>query len=206
MIISLHYPKTAGTSFRQTLTSVYSESLHIYHSHRSLKDKDFYIKHNKSIVHGHLKIDDYRSMFPDAKIITWLRDPASRVLSYYNYCKYVREKPFSKNFGNRYKNFTDFINSPRMDRLSNEYNIYIGNYTLEDFLFIGIFERYLVDMFLLSKILNWKRYKIKHTNKSKNIENINLTNELRQIIYRKLPKEYELYKKVLGKNPEIWSL
>jgi len=200
MIISLHYPKTAGTSFRQTLKDVYSNNLYIHHTHESLKDKDYYTGNNIKIVHGHLKISDYKEMFPDANVIVWLRDPAARVLSYYNYCKYVREAPFSKNFGIRYPDFINFINSKRMDMLENEFNTYVDGYSYKDFYFIGITEKYPFDLHRLSKLLGWNRFKTHHINKSKNNENVNITDNMRQIIYKKLHKEYELYKITLINN------
>ena len=193
MIISLHYPKTAGTSFRQTLKDIYGKNLYIHHTHDSLKNKDYYIKNNIKIVHGHLKISDYKEMFPGADVIVWLRDPAARVLSYYNYCKYVREAPFSKNFGIRYPDFINFIDSKRMDMLENEFNTYIGDYSYKDFYFIGITEKYSFDLHRLSKLLGWNRFKTHNINKSKNNENIQITDDMRQIIYKKLHKEYELY-------------
>jgi len=194
MIISLHYPKTAGTSFRKTLIDVYGENLRIHHKQKYLKNKEFYIENNIKIVHGHFKISDYKEMFPDADVMVWLRDPAARVLSYYNYCKYVREAPFSSNFRIRHPNFINFINSNRMDILSNDYNNYIGDYSYKDFSFIGITERYSSDMQRLSKLLKWNHFKIYHINKTKNNENVKITNEMRQIIYSRLSKEYELYR------------
>ena len=194
MIISLHYPKTAGTSFRNTLKKVYGESLYIHHKSKYLKNKEFYIENNIKIIHGHFKISDYKERFPDAKVIVWLRDPATRVLSYYNFCKYVREAPFSANFGAMYPDFNSLINSDRMDRLVNEFNTYIGDYSYKDFYFIGITEKYSFDMQRLSKLLGWNKFKIFNVNKSQNKENVQITDEMRQIIYKKLHKEYELYK------------
>ena len=198
MIISLHYPKTAGTSFRRTLIDVYGDKLHIHHKKKYLKHKDFYIDKGIKIVHGHFKISSYKEMFPDANVIVWLRDPTMRVLSYYNYCKYIREAPFSANFRAKYRDFNSFINSSRMELLANDYSNYIGDYS--DFAFIGIMERYSSDMQRLSELLGWKGFKIYRVNKSQNKENVQITDEMRQIIYGKLHEEYRFYRHSICKQ------
>ena len=200
MIISLHYPKTAGTSFRDTLKGVYRDRLYIHHTHKSLMNKDFYLDNGIEVVHGHLLLSDYLKLFPDAKIITWMRDPAARALSYYNYCKYKRENPFSKNFGNRYKTFDAFMNSKRIDLVANDYNLYIGDYKLNDFYFIGIVENYNRDLKILSRLLNWGKYKTLNTNKSPNREGVILSENHKKIILDKFNKEYELYNLAKASN------
>lgn len=199
MIISLHYPKTAGTSFRETLRGIYKDKLYIHHTHKSLRDRDFYLDNKIEIIHGHLILTDYLELFPDAKIITWMRNPVARALSYYNYCKYKRERPFSKNFGNRYKTFDEFINSKRIDRLANDYNLYIGDMKMNDFYYVGTVENYNRDIKVLSNMLNWGKYRIYHTNKSTNREGATVSENHKKIISDKFNKEYELYRLAIHK-------
>ena len=194
MILSLHYPKTAGTSFRHTLTKLYYG--HIYfHYHGAHYDGR--VKRDIEIIHGHFNIKSYRDMFPDAPIITWLRDPADRVLSYYNYKKYgFTATPRIKDSDNR--QFLAFLDSGQFEFFINKFNRFFGDYAIKDFRFIGITERYNEDMKRLSEIMGWRGYQVHHLNKSRNYENIILTKELRERIYKRMPREYEMYMEVKG--------
>lgn len=194
MILSLHYPKTAGTSFRHTLTKLYFG--HIYfHYHGAHYDSR--VKRDIEIIHGHFSIKSYRDMFPDAPIITWLRDPADRVLSYYNYKKYgFSATPRIKDSNNR--QFLAFLDSGQFEFFISKFNRFFGDYTVKDFYFIGITERYNEDMRRLSELMGWRSYQVHHLNKSRNYENVILTKELRERIYKRMPREYEMYMEVKG--------
>jgi hypothetical protein len=199
MILSLHYPKTAGTSFRHTLTKLYYGNIYFHyhgaHMNKNLKVRGEYDK--IEIVHGHFNIKSYREMFPDAPIITWLRDPAERVLSYYNYKKYgFTSTPRIKDSNNR--QFLAFLDSGQFEFFVNKFDRFFGDYTTKDFLFIGITERYNEDMKKLAKMMGWGGYQVHHLNKSRNYENVVLTKELRERIYRKMSREYEMYLEVKG--------
>lgn len=201
MILSLHYRKTAGTSFRHTLTKLYYG--HIYfHYHGAQLSKSIRAKGHRDdikIIHGHFSIKPYRDMFPDAPIITWLRDPAERVLSYYNYEKY-----FNTSFNQSGKTipsnrkFEIFLESEQFNFFANQFERYIGDYTIKDFLFIGIVDRYNEDMKKLAGLLGWRGYQVHYLNKSRNYENIVLTDDIRQRIYKRMAREYDMYKEVRG--------
>jgi len=199
MILSLHYRKTGGTSFRHTLAKLYRGHI-LFHYHGAHLNKNVKMKGDNGkieIIHGHFSIKPYRDMFPDAPIITWLRDPAERVLSYYNYEKYgFSAKPRNKTPDNR--KFLAFLDSKQFDFFANNFDRYFGDYTIKDFLFIGITDRYNEDMKKLAGLMGWGRYDIHHLNTSPNYENIVLTDDIRQRIYKRMAKEYEMYLEVKG--------
>lgn len=83
-IFFCHIPKTAGTSFVQSLSTIFDEK-HISQS-RLLTDiailKEDY--QNLRLISGHFGIDDIgRDLLANHKKVTFLRDPVSRVISLY---------------------------------------------------------------------------------------------------------------------------
>jgi len=199
MILSFHYPKTAGTSFRETLIQIYHGKIYL-HYHKIYLDKNIERKYlyDVEIVHGHFNIKSYRDVYPDAPIITWLRDPADRVLSYYNYKKYKVKVEQRDSAKANLLHFENFLDSEQFDFFVNKFNLFFGDYIVKDFLFIGIVERYDEDMKKLSELMGWGKYQVHHLNRSLNYEKIVLTKELRERICRRMPKEYEMYMEAKG--------
>ena len=89
MIVFVHVPKTAGTTFRFVLENTFGiHHCHATHNHKDLfeqTDLDFaqgFFPGLRSIA-GHNLVDPPRLAFPDPFFITLLRDPVSRVISHY---------------------------------------------------------------------------------------------------------------------------
>lgn len=105
MIISVHIPKTAGTSFAKTLQDIYKEKLFLDYNDAHITSagqfflarvKDRLANTRKKIIeakieciHGHFTPIKYRFYFPKARYIIWFRDPIKRLISYYNFLKNV---------------------------------------------------------------------------------------------------------------------
>lgn len=153
-LISLHFPKTAGTSFRKTLEDNYGDKLLQDYQNIDINN----INLNKyNAVHGHLSIHKYFKIYPNAKVITWLRNPLDRIISYYNFWnshnkyknmgvwhdKFVKEKP----------TFREFIT--KWTDLHKEFTIYTKNFDHNNFFFVGITERYNKDIEKIGEKLNW---------------------------------------------------
>ena len=109
-IFSIHIPKTAGTFFGQILKSVNPDILFFNYGSNSsatrlyvngkLKDppngetyETFYFKiiqekdKGISIMHGHIWKKEFYGANLDAKLICWLREPAQRLFSHYEFFK-----------------------------------------------------------------------------------------------------------------------
>ena len=93
ILISLHIPKTAGTSFRNILKSVYGENQVVRFDISRMgvvrMNENVYQKSklpNVKVIHGHFTFQDLSGSFtlPETyKLITWMRDPVKRVISNY---------------------------------------------------------------------------------------------------------------------------
>lgn len=166
-LVSLHIPKTAGTSFRNTLKIVYGKNavvrLDINKKVLNINEKKYTknkIKSKIKVVHGHFSYKDiYEKLDIDSSvpIITWLRDPVERVISNYYYLLKVLKQRLGEdvesNIGNRMiKTLLEFAhqeaNKNRMTKFLKEAN-------LKNFLFVGIVEHYQEDLYYLSKLLDW---------------------------------------------------
>lgn len=190
-IISLHFPKTAGTSFRKVLEDNYGEKL--------LKDYDNininnYNLNDYDIVHGHLLIDKYYSINSNCKVITWLRNPLDRIISYYNFWnKYdTNEKEFGKwhiKFNNEKPSFSEFIKN--WYTIKDEFKIYTNNFNINDFYFVGIVERYNRDIEILGDILKWNSINNYKENKTEN--NLKLNKKDIKLFNEIFKYEIEIY-------------
>lgn len=95
MYISVHIPKTAGTTIgyildfgsRRRIYYDYSEAessaellladKNLVRNHKSLFEKKF------DVIHGHFHVSKYLDLFPEAKYLVCLREPLARTLSHY---------------------------------------------------------------------------------------------------------------------------
>lgn len=103
MFISIHIPKTAGTTL--SIIFDYGCGRRIFYDYNYLQEflkaskenagflahvdeikchKDF-IQNNFSFIHGHFFYRKYQPIFPDARYITCVRDPLKRLVSYYHH-------------------------------------------------------------------------------------------------------------------------
>jgi len=162
-IFSIHIPKTAGTFFGQILQSINPEILFFNYGANSsdtrlfvdgsLEDppkgechQSFFFKliqereDGVSIMHGHVWENVFYTANPDAKLICWLREPAQRLFSHYEFFK-RHPQPGNKryeNFKNRKQTFlefaTDQLNVNRQTRV-------LDGVLIEEFSSIGIVEK-----------------------------------------------------------------
>jgi len=139
MIISIHVPKTGGTTFRNFLLKAFPSRVYFdYSNNEKVKLK---IPDKTEILHGHITAYKYRNVYPNAKYITWLREPTQIPISmYYHYLRnpdfnsYLCQQLYNKNLS-----LEGFIN---LRKKWNVINDFIGDVPLEAFSFIGILEDY----------------------------------------------------------------
>src|SRR5204863_2238823 len=89
MLISVHIPKCAGTSFHRVLRAVYGDQLWLNYGQIFSQDQlrrsvappgsvapsGSVVPSSTTCIHGHFIADTFSKHFPHARLITWVRDP-----------------------------------------------------------------------------------------------------------------------------------
>lgn len=218
MIISVHMPKSGGISFKHLLKTKYPKSL--------LEDYDFPIhdsaveRHQKAerdrlwykistkylfrfstvdCIHGHFLPYKYECLYEsgDHTFVTWLRDPIERIESHYHFWKQYHWKLDKLPLLNRFlEEDWSLEKFAFCEELKNIYSLFLWNFPVERFHFIGITEFFEEDMaFFAGNYLGISEVDIpkKNVNKNKSGETIKdpgLIRELKEFH----SEDYKLYK------------
>jgi hypothetical protein len=162
-LLSIHVPKTAGSSFRRILERVYHEEgelLSLYDTEVVAaigEDRLPLIDAGVRAIHGHFPATRaLRDAYPRARIVAWVREPVERAISYFHYWKRLPRhgNPLHDFFLDQDLSLVEFASHPAM---VNEYSYYLGRIPLEDFFFVGLMERFDTDVALLAHRMGWPR-------------------------------------------------
>lgn len=161
MILSVHMPKTAGTTFRQILVDIYGSQIFFDYCDqynfvdpqkpslvtqvgrlvRSGRFKQFRFSPRSSdrCIHGHFRASKYLPRYNDAKLITWLRDPVERVAShYYHWLRHPDPyHSLSRKLNVEKLSLEDFA---RLEPMQNLQYRYLDGVPIERFGFVGVQE------------------------------------------------------------------
>jgi hypothetical protein len=139
MLISIHVPKCAGTSFRQVLGTLFGAQVWFNYGTIFTREqaKPELVPPGVRIIHGHFLADAFDGVIPRRRLLTWVRHPVERVVSNYQHflrspdmrddcCRALYERKLSL------RGFAD------LDWMSNLTTRYLANKPVEDFEFVGI--------------------------------------------------------------------
>jgi len=209
-LVSLHIPKTAGTSFRNILKSVYGEE-QVVRFDIKIKTRKIDIESvpfdgsslpaHIRVIHGHFHYTDLVEQvnIPEtAKWITWLREPSDRVLSNYFYLsERLREELDEEKRGLNIlaKMQRTLIEFARDEINRNRMSKFLHGADLSRFDFIGLQEQYDSDLKHLAQILNWPEYPVFRHNVTRSRPTVDpdVLSEIRELNRN----DYELYEEAL---------
>lgn len=169
-LVSIHIPKTAGTSFRNTLKSIYGEEAVVRvdiektGEHIRVNQEDYAenrLPPHTRVVHGHFRPTHLYAYFPipeEVPIITWLRDPVERVISnYYYLARRLAEELDEERKGLNIlsKMQRTLIEYARDENNQNRMKKFLRGVTLEELTFVGIQEYYSEDLAVLAELFGW---------------------------------------------------
>lgn len=204
--ISIHVPKTAGTTFLKILSSTYgkqfkSDYLDIMNLNSVIlhgdKPSNKIITSAKkySVIMGHFRASKY--LFLDRPYIAWVRDPVDRAISHYYFWKKLWKKERKRNWDNKLSELFEsgwtVVDFSKM--FSNQMSYFL-DCDIKKFKFIGISEEFDKELLRFEKIfgLTIKKPK-KRLNVNKEKDKVN--NDVRKKIARYHDKDIELYRKAL---------
>jgi hypothetical protein len=211
-LVSIHIPKTAGTSFRSILVENLGAKnfakLDIYNSGRiKVDDQNFTRAHLNSkitAVHGHCSYSNLLKQFElnaDVVFLTWLRNPLNRVLSNYYFLKDVivqrMQEQEDENLMNRMvKSLEEFVS---LEENQNVMTKFLEGAPLETFKFIGIQDDFENELTRLERTMGWKALENRMHNVTKNKEN-QLTQGVIELIKEVNQKDFELFEYAIALN------
>jgi len=208
-LVSIHIPKTAGTSFRNTLREVYGAEqvkrldLDGFRFHLEQEPISFKkLPGEISVIHGHIHYNMLMDRFrisKNAQFITWLRDPVERVISNYSYLsKRLAEELDEERKG---LNILSKMQRSLLEYAHEELNRnimskFLDGTKLEDFAFVGITDYYSEDLADLGCLMGWSHvpeFKVNVTGKKE----LEISEHDKSIIRKLNSKDDALYTKAI---------
>ncbi|MCP4397067.1 MAG: sulfotransferase family protein [bacterium] len=214
--VSIHIPKTAGTSFRNILKQVYGKQRVIRiditlpgekNSFRSPFSPPEKLPNKARVIHGHFRFPDLADLYhlsPDIPIITWVRDPVERVISNYCYlqkmlCTFLREEQRQIDILSKMERTLPEYARTEINR--NRMAKFLEGIRLRDLLFVGIQEDFSKELDDLVTLLNWERVtELRHN--SSRAQHAPVSGEIEEEIRRLNQQDIELYQQALRLREE----
>jgi len=209
-LLSLHIPKTAGTSFRNILKSIYGKNTVVrfdIQDHGIVRlNQEIYSSDklpSAKVLHGHFVFKDISEQFElpaDIKKITWLRHPVQRVASNYFYLEACIKTLLNeeKRGINILKKMQRTLLEYARDELNrNRQSKFLEGITLDQFDFVGIKEDFETDLVHAANIFGWAKIPISiHQNKTP-LEKPELPEHILNEIKALNSRDIELYQEAL---------
>jgi hypothetical protein len=207
-LLSIHIPKTGGTSFYDMLRQAYGEeAVGISYRRRDvIKAREEYgslaasIPPSQKVLHGHLFYYELKEIhqLSGAKVICWLRDPIERVISNYRFFIHRLQNPEINPAVyelNKHRVNESLLKYASYRENRNVMSQYLKGLPLEQIDFIGFLDHFEEDVQRLEKILNWERVQLPHLNKGAIKRSHELTDKEVQKLTRWNKRDITLYNK-----------
>ena len=168
-LLSVHVPKTAGSSLQVVLKQVFADALYLDYTARMNRPtgrrRDWVYAQQRSLaavprnaraIHGHWPLLGYAAHFPNAARIVWLRHPVDRLISHYYYWRQPEQgsdHPLRQQLLREKWSLLDFARLPAMRDIVTRH--YLDGFDLADLAFVGISERFDSEVARLAEVLGW---------------------------------------------------
>jgi hypothetical protein len=210
MIVSVHIPKTAGTSFNVDLAQVFGARIMYDYGDWPESSTPEAADHNEGrradmladaerigerydAIHGHFVAPKYAGVFPVTALVTMVRDPYQHTVSTYEHASrdHATSHPGFRLFKEQRMTILDFI-----EAFPNHQALYIGGMPLDAFAMIGLTERYEQSIALFEAIFGiaMPRAKVpQNVNPAKRGAEYEIAPEVRRAVERSRAEDIALY-------------
>lgn len=154
--VSVHIYRTAGNTFGEYLREVFGNK-HYFNDYEKFPAQYVQIPEDKDVcIHGHIEADKYEDRFPNAHLITWVRNPLQRIISNYIWwqrIEYVLQSEDWEIFKKENWTLTQFaLRSSEGYKVYDKMLCYSKGHKISGFRFIGIMEQFERSIRLFNKI------------------------------------------------------
>lgn len=217
-LISLHVPKTGGTSFHRSLREAYGEDVTDPLKRRDVErmttqyaDFDEALPSNIRAIHGHLNYAEVAELHRrhEARIICWLREPVARVISNHRFFLAGLADP-DRNRAvyevNKHRAGEDLLTYAKQEENRNVMHKMLAGLELADYDFVGLLEHYDDDLARLATLLGWEGTEAHHLNQgadagTKTVDKAGITEDLRRQLLDLNADDAVLYQTALHLRP-----
>lgn len=214
MKISIHIPKTAGTTVAYMLD--YGLNRRIMYDYAEDYSDDpptrFILKHKEfiekyfDVIHGHFLYKKYASSFPDAEYISTVRHPVDRVISQYNHNLNLNPETATWPAKQIISGEIDLVEFSSLPNIGNAQSVFLGERAVDDYDFIFITENLEKSVGIYERMTGFRRAD-PFTGKGMPVINSHEVREKRYIptedekraIYRNTGQDNEIYQKSVEK-------
>lgn len=208
-VIAIHVPKTAGSTFHSVLKEAYGfrlkhiqtfDDMHIWNNGLPYKCNKPFVQ----AVYGHIEAHpNWLEYYPDAKLVTWIREPVERVISaYYHWLKAGdNQDEKQKAFLRKQPSLIEYVESQEYKPTVNAYETFLGRIDLRQYDFVGRTEHFEEDLQRLESYLG-KRFARIGEDRNVNAKKPEILPALKAEIKALLNSEYEIYYELLNLKSE----
>jgi hypothetical protein len=158
MIVSIHLPKTAGTSFGELLKGRFGPRLMLDYgdwtgydspeaiAHRARRAEEMRgrrdeIERDYDVIHGHFVADKYDGLFSWARFVAFFRDPYQQAISNYLYLKNnpLLSHPAVKVFHDAKMSIFDYLS---WDAVRDPQSAFLGSMPVDSLAVVGLTEQF----------------------------------------------------------------
>lgn len=156
MFISIHIPKTAGTTLAYIFD--YGSNRRIMYDYRddytnsTMDDLDFWRLHKPFIekqfdfIHGHFFYEKYADLFPEGRFLVCLRHPVERIISQFNHV-YFEANPDDWQYRAMIDDGLDIVEYAKLDGVHNAQALHVAGREIKDFDYVFVSETLRRDIF-----------------------------------------------------------